>query len=303
MKTRLLSMKDRLTRDHYIPFILAFFYLVFVSFTMGIRTEHVLTISFVLACYYLHAKSRLFAKDFSPLLLFGILYDNLRLIPKRWAGTIHVELPYRIEKALFGIHVGGQKITLCDYFKDHTHWILDLYAGASYSLHLAIPILFAFFLWIKDRSIARLYILAFFLMNMFAFFTYITFPAAPPWYLHQYGTLPPTWETPPGLAGLEAFDRILDIRHFHDMYSKSSWVFGAIPSMHAAFPFMVAIISFFYLRAFFPFAALITLSVWFAAVYLRHHYVIDLLAGVLYALLALGIVWRLKPKKVVTSHE
>jgi hypothetical protein len=69
--------------------------------------------------------------------------------------------------------------------------------------------------------------------------------------------------------------------------------FAAIPSLHAAFP---ALILFFAVRRFgrrgWP-VALFPAGVFFSAVYLNHHYIIDLLLAILYVAVALVLEERL----------
>ncbi len=73
--------------------------------------------------------------------------------------------------------------------------------------------------------------------------------------------------------------------YFHDLYARSANVFGALPSLHAAFPLLVYLASrkSLKLRA----VRIAMLGYWllvvFSAVYLRHHYVIDVTLGSIYA--------------------
>ena len=74
------------------------------------------------------------------------------------------------------------------------------------------------------------------------------------------------------------------------MYAKSSNVFAAIPSLHAAYP----VVLFYYgmklknnaLNILF---FIILIGIWFAAVYSRHHYVIDVILGAICAIFAILI--------------
>ncbi len=254
---------------------------------MGIRPEHFLLLAFILGCYYAHQKSRQFILDFLPFAYFGILYDFLRIIPKNWAGTIHVVWPYLLEKELFGFQYSGQKIIPCEFFTSHHHLILDILAAFSYSLHMVLPIGFAFYAWLKNQPLARRFIWTFFVANLFAFFTYIFLPVAPPWYVDQYGLSSPAgWSVISSAAGLIHFDRLIGIPYFQKIYSENAWVFGAIPSMHAGFPLLVLLFAHKIFRIWLIPLYLFMFSVWFSAVYLNHHYIIDLIAGVLYALAA-----------------
>ncbi|CAF4949199.1 unnamed protein product, partial [Rotaria socialis] len=94
----------------------------------------------------------------------------------------------------------------------------------------------------------------------------------PPWYVELYG-FEFNLKAPGNAAGFIHFDQITGLKVFSSMYSKNANVFAAIPSLHAAYP-------------------LITVLVWFSAVYSRHHYVLDVIAGGMCALTAF-ILYRL----------
>lgn len=273
-----------------IPLVLTVAYFLVIHLTMGLRPEHLLLAVFILGCYFLHPKSRAFVLDFLPLAFFGILYDFLRIYPKAWAGPIHVQWPYELERMLFGIPTADGRIIPSAFFQIHNAPWIDFITGFVYSLHMIVPTGFAFYVWLKDRAFIQRFNWTFFIVNVLAFATYIALPVAPPWYVLKYGFLPGDWSVLPEPAGLARFDALLGTSYYHDVYSKSAWVFGAVPSMHAGFPFLVV---FFARKILSPKGwiplALLMVTVWFSAVYLAHHYVIDLIAGVLYVLAAVAL--------------
>lgn len=279
-----------------VPLLVTAGYLSCVQVFMGLRTEHLLLAGFLTLLYYTHVKGREFVTDFFPFALFGALYDFLRVIPKEWAGPIHVVWPYRLELFLFGFRFKERMIIPNDYFLEHHHAFFDLAAAAAYSLHMVVPLFLAFLFWKRDRMLTRRFAWAFFLANLFAFVTYVALPVAPPWYVQQYGLTPATWETPSSAAGLIHFDRWIGIPYFQGMYSKSAWVFGAVPSMHAGFPFLNVLFARKVFRMGLIPLILFMLLVWFSAVYLRHHYIIDLIAGVVYVSIAYCLMngWHAK---------
>jgi membrane-associated phospholipid phosphatase len=117
----------------------------------------------------------------------------------------------------------------------------------------------------------------------------LTFPAAPPWYVDQYGLGPAHLEAVASAAGAARFDAFFGIHYFASFYARSKDVFGAMPSLHVAYP-VVVVLAVWNVRPRWvrvlavAWAALIA----FAAVYLNHHYVIDVIAGVIAAGIAYG---------------
>jgi inositol phosphorylceramide synthase catalytic subunit len=279
----------RIRRQDVLPVTIAAAYFLIIHWTMGLRPEHALLVGFIIVCYFLHPRSRLFVMDFLPLAFFGVLYDFLRVYPKALTGPIQVEWPYRLERFLFGIPSGGERVIPSFYLQEHHVAALDIITGLTYSLHIIIPIGFAFYAWLKDREFARRFNWIFFTLNLLAFVTYVALPVAPPWYVAQHGFQPGDWSALPQPAGLIHFDEIIGRPYFAGVYAKNAWVFGAIPSMHAGFPFAVVLFARKLLRKSLLPLVFFMLLVWFSAVYLAHHYVIDLIAGVLYVFAAVGI--------------
>jgi membrane-associated phospholipid phosphatase len=75
------------------------------------------------------------------------------------------------------------------------------------------------------------------------------------------------------------------------MYAKSSNVFAAMPSMHAAFMLLVLFYGIKYkLKYWNILFAIILVGIWFSAVYTSHHYILDVIAGILSGFIAIGII-------------
>src|SRR5690606_28385885 len=89
-------------------------------------------------------------------------------------------------------------------------------------------------------------------------------------------------------AGLSRFDEYFNIELFAGIYAKSSNVFAAMPSMHSAF---MLIVLYYGIKSGFKYYNLlfgaIMAGIWFTAVYSGHHYVLDVLAGILTAIISI----------------
>jgi len=97
--------------------------------------------------------------------------------------------------------------------------------------------------------------------------TYVLFPAAPPWWAAYFGYL----------EGVRAY-------HSIDILLNSPNPVAAMPSLHMAMPTYLALFGTFLWRKRGLWLWIFPLGVAFATVYLGHHYVVDLLAGMAYAL-------------------
>lgn len=271
------------------PPLIGLAYIGLVAVLGGLRGDHVLI--GLLGCLDLYnEKSRLFLKSFFPFILTGVLFDSMRWFYLPLVdGRVRTAEPYLLERAWFG--VGGR--TPNELFLEH-HWpILDLLCGFGYLTYVAEYLLLAMFLFARGRSRhAETFALCFLVVNLMGWVTYFAYPAAPPWYVTQYGLGPAQMDVPPAAAAAHRFDLLLGTHLFDRLYGRGFATFGALPSLHVAYPFIAAILAFRIpelRRARLP-AILFFLLICLSAVYLQHHYVIDALLGMLYAAATVPLV-------------
>ncbi|MBN8719504.1 MAG: inositol phosphorylceramide synthase [Sediminibacterium magnilacihabitans] len=255
-------------------------YLLLSSFLIGFKSEQLILVVLFNTLYYLSAATRKFITGFSIFMIFWIIFDYMKAFPNYHYNTVHIESLYQAEKKLFGIWQDGRLLTPNEYWSLHRYTLLDIAAGIFYLCWVPVPLAFAGFLFFKDRRQFLYFSLSFLLVNLIGFAFYYIYPAAPPWYVQQYGFgfIP---GTPGNTAGLAAFDRIFHVEVFKALYAKSSNVFAAMPSLHAAYPLIVL----YYgiknkLGAVNLLFVLVMAGIWFSAVYSGHHYVLDVLAGI-----------------------
>lgn len=230
--------------------------------------------------------TRQFVLMMLPLFLFVWIYDLLRVFSGRAVHVVSVNAVHNAELALFGWMQAGEKIGPIEYFEVHHHVIVDLLGALWYSTHIAVVLGFTMFLWWSQRretmtprpedDLAR-FLWGFLAINLVGFTIQVLFPVAPPWYISEFGNVMPSPGTLGDPAGLARVDALFGGSYFAGIYSQASYVFGAMPSLHVAYPVWIA---------------LNTRSVWgrilgwsyaaamaFFAVYLTHHYILDLIAG------------------------
>jgi len=123
--------------------------------------------------------------------------------------------------------------------------------------------------------------------NFVGFSLYYIYPAAPPWYVAAHGFVADL-SVHASPAGALRFDRLVGLPIMQGFYGKSADVFGAIPSLHVVYP-MLALIYGFRLPRFRVVAIAYFLLVCFSAVYLDHHYLLDLFVGWIDALLVMSV--------------
>lgn len=249
-------------------------------FFVGLRTEHIGLYVFVVGLYLARPETRKFILAFGAFIIYWLIYDSLRVLPNYMVNPIHVLEPYQIEKHWFGIEGPGlQRITLNEYFINHTHTVLDVLSGLFYLAWVPVPLAFGFYLFLKNKPLFVRFSYAFLFTNLLGFVIYYLYPAAPPWYIELHG-FEVKHSTPGNAAGLLNFDAFFGISLFADMYKKNANVFAAIPSLHSAYPVLCLLYGRFlgkwWLNLLF---SIFVAGIWFSAVYSRHHYIIDVFAG------------------------
>jgi membrane-associated phospholipid phosphatase len=218
--------------------------------------------------------------DWLPFTVVLIIYDLSRGLAKAIGMPLHESDIAAADRALFGV---VPTVWLQNRFLDpgSPHWY-DALATLVYTTHfLATPIVAAA-LWLRDRASWIAFITRVIALSVLGLVTYTFFPAAPPWYAARDGVIDPV---------IRASSRgwlWLHINHAGNLLSEGQAAanpVAAMPSLHTAFATVIAL----YVGARLPrhwgwLMALYPLAMALALVYLGEHYVVDVIAGVAYAL-------------------
>ncbi len=264
-------------------------YLLWATILGGIRQDHLTLIAVWLIGYYAHKTSRRFVIGFSIFIVYWIIYDSMRFVPNYEVSTVHIKQPYELEKLLFGITYNNILHTPSEFFAITHSKFLDILSGLFYINWVPIPLAFAVYLFLKDKVLFTKFSLVFLFVNLIGFVIYYIYPAAPPWYVALYG-----FDLKLGIAGntagLAHFDQLVGIPVFANIYNKNANVLAAIPSLHSSYPIIVLVYAIKKkLGAINIFFAIFMIGIWFSAVYSGHHYTIDVIAGIIVALIGIFI--------------
>lgn len=268
-------------KDILLSLLVSVSYLLLSKILIGYKPEQLVLVLIFNLLYYLSFTSRKFIKGFSVFIIFWITFDYMKAFPNYLYNTVHIESLYNAEKSLFGINVNGQLLTPNEFWLQNHYTFLDIISGVFYLCWVPVPLVFAAYLFFTNRREQfLLFALTFLFVNLIGFVGYYVYPAAPPWYVQNYGFNFQA-HTPGNTAGLARFDIFFHVGIFNALYSKSSNVFAAMPSLHSAYNLIVlyygiknrlGLINIFF--------AVVSVGIWFAAVYSSHHYILDVLAGV-----------------------
>ena len=265
-------------------------YLLVSHFLIGTRPEQWFLVILCNILFFASDATRSFVKAFSVFIVYWIIFDYMKAFPNYKFNTVHIESIYNAEKNIFGITgADGKIITANEYWQLHQHTFMDFMAGLFYLCWIPVPLLFATFLYFTHRRYFFYFSYTFLLVNLLGFVIYYSYPAAPPWYVSNYGFVFDD-KTPGNIAGLGRFDALVHANIFKSIYTKGSNIFAAMPSLHSAYP---VIVFYYALKAGLKYMrfvfAMVVCGIWFSAVYTNHHYIVDVIAGLLCAVLGIWL--------------
>lgn len=235
---------------------------------------------FLVLFFFIYAafskRAQRFIKDWIPFIALFFAYEAMRGIADNITGIIHVTELISVELQIFGTI---PTLVLQHFYRSP---ILDWLGAFFYSLHFLIPTVFGFVLWHRSRENYSKYTIALLVSSYSALITILLFPSAPPWF------------------GVKAERILFHIDHEMGIpFYATLFVliqpnpFAAFPSLHATYPWLVSLYSIKIKRIKALPILIIPLGVCFSAVYLGEHYVIDLLAGIIYSTVAFFLVEKL----------
>ena len=250
-------------------------HLAVTAHTGGIRWEHLLVDGLFMGLPWCGAKAQAVARALVPLWLTGVLVDAQRFLPL--LGPIRTGDFRALELHFF--RAGTPPVSWAEWLYVRPVLALDLLCGAAYALFIYEFLALAVDFFFRDRDRFNAFSWAFFVAVLSGALIYMVLPVAPPWYILEHGLGPADPHAMSSAAGCARFDDFFGIHYFEGFYARNPSVFGAMPSLHVTYPLLVTLFT--WKRGWrwrLPTLAF-TLLVCFAAIYLAHHYVLDVLAG------------------------
>jgi ABC-type multidrug transport system fused ATPase/permease subunit len=256
---------------------------------VGFKSDQVVLLVIFNILFYASVITRKFIVGFSVFIVYWILFDYMKALPNYTISTVHITDLYNFEKHLFGINYKGHLLTPNEYWKINATTALDIIAGLFYICWIPVPLSFAAFLFFKNRREFLSFALTFLVVNLLGFIVYYTYPAAPPWYIQQHGFIFHA-ATPGNTGGLARFDKYFNVHIFKSIYEKGSNVFAAMPSLHSAYPIIVVYYGLKNRLGFINLILVIVMvGIWLTAIYTSHHYILDVLAGIVCAIIGINL--------------
>ena len=242
-----------------------------------------------------------FLKDWLPFVAIFLAYEYLRGLAPSLGMSVHVTPLVQADTFLFG---SLPTLTLQNLLYNPAHpEFYDYVFTLVYLIHFTLPLAFGLLLWVKDRRVFRKYMVAFGVLSIAGFLTYMLYPAMPPWMAAAQGIIPPVQDIMGRTIHLFVGGPGLLPTLYRFMAPNQV---AAMPSLHAAYP---ALVYLFAVRVFGKkghFFLLYALTVWIGVVYMAQHWVIDVLVGLVYAFLAFygtELLWKRRKAKVAVARH
>jgi membrane-associated phospholipid phosphatase len=226
--------------------------------------------------------------DWGPFVALLLIYDLLRGFADGLVFHAREVPQIRLETALFG--TPAPTVWLQSHLwhgaNDIRWW--DYVSWFTYLTHFLVTLIAAAALWVFAHDRFRRYAWMVVTLTLASFLTYVLYPAVPPWMAAQQGNfgesnriVPIVWRHVP----VAHFDVLFE----HGVHYANN--VAAMPSLHAAYALLFTLFFWsivpWWIR---PLLAVYPIAMAFALVYMGEHYVVDCLAGWLYAAGAFVVV-------------
>lgn len=202
-------------------------------------------------------------------------------IPSEYRPHIWVKVLPALENIFYGANISN-------ILSAHKHVVLDVLAWLPYGiLHFGGPFVWAALMFLfGPPGTVPVFGRTFGYLNILGVAIQLVFPCSPPWYENMYGLAPANYSIPGSPAGLARIDQLFGIDMYTTNFTASPLVFGAFPSLHSANAVLEALFMSHVFPKFRPLFIAYAMWMWWATMYLSHHYAVDLVAGGILAAIA-----------------
>jgi len=179
------------------------------------------------------ARGLRFLRDWTPFLVLMLAYVALPGVTPGLVQRVHIGFPIVVDRWLGHGQLPTTRLQSALWDAGSLHWY-DYLTAVLYLMHFVAPLALAFALWLWRRPLYVRFVAAYLLLMYAGFATYLIFPMAPPWWASQLGRIP---AVQPVLGSVQ-WQGISNPVVLLSRYFQTDPV-AAMPSMHAAFPFLV----------------------------------------------------------------
>jgi membrane-associated phospholipid phosphatase len=228
-----------------------------------------------------------FLRDWWPPVLALVVYFYSRGVADNFDRAISVQMPIDVDRWMFGGHLPTEVLqhswcgNPCDPASD-PHWY-DLILTTVYASHFVTGLTIAAVLWVRNRHEFTRWMRRLVAISYAALAIYIAYPMAPPWWASREGYIDAYL---PRITGRGWED--IGIDRLNLLLGGVGNKVAAMPSLHSGIAFLVAAYAITRLSSHWRWLlVLYPVAMGVSLVYNAEHYVIDVLAGWLVAIVVL----------------
>jgi hypothetical protein len=225
-------------------------------------------------------------RDWLPIVGILLAYLVLHELATTLEPGAHVQPQLGFDEWLFGGTAPTVRLQDALWDPAHPHWY-DYVVWVVYLSHFVVTLTVAIVLWVRAYPLFRRFRVLFLTVTFAGFVTYVIYPAIPPWLASRRGDMPHTVRI---VRAMWLELGLSDIAAVFGDKSKYAFPVGALPSLHAAWPFLLLVF-------FWPIAgkwrvALVAYALAMACtlVYTADHFVFDVLLGWSYVIVVVLVV-------------
>jgi hypothetical protein len=176
-------------------------------------------------------------RDWLPIVGILVAYLVLHELGETLEKVAHVDPQLAFDKWVFGGTVPTVRLQRALWHPGDPSWY-DYAAWLVYLSHFIVTPTVAIVLWVKAYPRFRQFRVLFLTVTFAGFLTYVIYPAIPPWLASQRGDMPHTVRI---VRAMWLELGLSDVAAVFGEKSRYAFPVGALPSLHAAWPFLLLV--------------------------------------------------------------
>jgi hypothetical protein len=234
--------------------------------------------------------------DWFPVALIVVAYLVLHQLADSLTPGAHVQPQLGFDEWVFGGTAPTVRLQRALWHPADPSWY-DYLATLVYLSHFVVSLTVGIVLWFRAYPLFRRFRVLFLTVTFAGFVTYVVYPAIPPWMASRRHDMPHAVRI---VRAMWLELGLTDVAAVFGEKSKYAFPVGALPSLHAAWPFLLLV--FFWPIAGRWRAVLVAyaLAMAFTLVYTGDHFVFDVLLGWTYVIVAVVAVRIARTRRAKT---
>jgi hypothetical protein len=223
--------------------------------------------------------------DWLPVALILLSYLVLHELASTLTPGAHVQPQLGFDEWVFGGSTPTVRLQRALWHPGDPHWY-DYLAWLVYLSHFVVTLVVAIVLWVRAYPLFRRFRVLFLTVTFAGFVTYVIYPAIPPWLASRRGDMPHTVRI---VRAMWLDLGLSDVAAVFGEKSKYAFPVGALPSLHAAWPFLLLVFLWPIAGRWRAVLVAYALAMALTLVYTSDHFVFDVLLGWTYVIIVVAL--------------